>query len=37
MVDLPTQHLAEGTIIRFTIYWTRENRWEGSEYSVKIA
>jgi glucoamylase len=36
LVDLPTRPLVNGAIIRFTIYWIKEDRWEGSDYSVKI-
>ena len=37
LVNLPTRHLAGGTTVRFTIYWIKENRWEGTEYFVEIA
>jgi glucoamylase len=36
IVDLPTGDLPEGTTVRFTFYWTDENRWEGKDYSVEI-
>jgi glucoamylase len=36
VVDLPTHLLTEGTIISFTLYWIKEDRWEGTDYTVKI-
>jgi glucoamylase len=36
LVDLPTRRLTAGTIIRFTIYWIKVDRWEGTDYSIKI-
>jgi glucoamylase len=36
VADLPSYHLENGTIIRFTIYWIEENRWEGADYTVKV-
>jgi len=35
VVDLPTRRLKAGTI-RFTIYWTDEERWEGRDYTVEV-
>lgn len=37
LVDLPTHRLSEGTIIRFTIYWIEEDRWEGTDYTVVVS
>jgi glucoamylase len=34
--DLPTQLLAAGDIVRFTVRWTRQDRWEGNDFSVMI-
>lgn len=36
LMDLPTRLLAEGMIIRFTIHWIDEDRWEGTDFSVRI-
>ena len=35
-VDLPAYQLASGQEIVFTFYWTREQRWEGTDYSVVV-
>jgi glucoamylase len=35
-VDLPADQLASGQEIVFTLYWTREQRWEGTDYSVVV-
>ncbi len=36
VVDLPTAALAAGTDIKFTFYWTQDNHWEGSDFSVCV-
>lgn len=36
VVDLPTRRLRKGTTLRFTLYWSREARWEGVDYMVDI-
>jgi glucoamylase len=36
VVDLPTSRLKSGMIVRFTIYWLADERWEGQDYSVEI-
>jgi glucoamylase len=34
VADLPTSGLAANAVVRFTIYWPDENRWEGTDFSV---
>ena len=34
--DLPTEHLNDGSIIRFTMFWPKQNRWEGADFEVAI-
>jgi glucoamylase len=34
--DLPTDQLAPGVQIYFTIYWTDSEHWEGKDYQVEI-
>lgn len=36
IVDLPTRQLPAGTRIDFTIFWTKEQRWEGVNFEVGI-
>ena len=35
--DLPTERLTVGDIVRFTIFWPKQNRWEGTDFQVEIA
>lgn len=35
-VDLPTAELAAGAEVVFTFYWPRANRWEGSDFVVRV-
>ena len=35
--DLPTERLAPADIVRFTIFWPKQNRWEGTDFQVEIA
>ncbi len=35
-VDLPTRGLAPHSLIDFTIYWTDQDRWEGTNFQVEI-
>ncbi|MGH6764262.1 MAG: glucan 1,4-alpha-glucosidase, partial [Bradyrhizobium sp.] len=35
--DLPAERLTDGTIVRFTMFWPRQNRWEGTDYQIRIA
>jgi glucoamylase len=37
VADIPTSDLPEGTIICFTFYWTEHERWEGTDFDVRIA
>jgi len=34
--DLPTERLAAENIVRFTIFWPRQNSWEGTDFQVEI-
>ncbi len=34
--DLPTDALAVGREIAFTLYWLQEQRWEGTDFSVTV-
>lgn len=34
--DLPTERLAAENIVRFTIFWPRQNCWEGTDFQVEI-
>jgi glucoamylase len=36
-VDLPTQDLASGSQIVFTIYWPDQDQWEGQDYQVRVS
>ncbi|MGB6536785.1 MAG: glucan 1,4-alpha-glucosidase [Xanthobacteraceae bacterium] len=35
--DLPTRELNEGAVVRFTLFWTEANRWQGADFEVEIA
>jgi glucoamylase len=35
-LDLPTASLPAGAQAVFTFFWTQENRWEGTDYSVTV-
>jgi glucoamylase len=35
--DLPAERLTDGTIVRFTMFWPGQNRWEGTDFQVLIA
>lgn len=35
--DLPTERLTQETVVRFTIFWPKQNRWEGADFQVEIA
>jgi glucoamylase len=37
VLDLPTERLGDGTIVRFTMFWPGQNRWEGTNFEVRIA
>jgi glucoamylase len=36
VLDLPTASLPAGSSVVFTFYWAKENRWEGTDYSVVV-
>ena len=36
IADLPTTALGPGTIVRFTLRWADEDRWEGADFAVEI-
>jgi glucoamylase len=36
VADLPSDPLAVGREIVFTFFWLREQRWEGTNYSVMV-
>jgi glucoamylase len=36
LVDLPTQHASPGAGICFTLYWRDAERWEGTDFAVRI-
>jgi len=35
--DLPTAHLTDDNMLRFAVFWPRQNRWEGTDFEVEIA
>ncbi len=37
LADLPTQSLPKGKQIKFTFYWPDAGRWEGKDFTVRIA
>jgi len=34
--DLPTERLTNDGLVRFTIFWPLQNRWEGADFQVEI-
>ena len=34
--DLPAESHPEGSVIEFTFFWKKNQRWEGQNYSVKV-
>jgi glucoamylase len=36
LVDLPTDDLSAGRGLTFTLYWPTEDRWEGTNFEVRI-
>src|SRR5206468_11292352 len=34
--DFPTADLPAGSILTFTFFWNRDERWEGRDWQVKI-
>jgi glucoamylase len=37
LLDLPQERLTAGSMFRFTIFWPKQNRWEGTNFGIKIA
>jgi glucoamylase len=37
ILDLPQERLAAGSIFRFTIFWPKQNGWEGTNFGIEIA
>jgi glucoamylase len=35
--DLPTERLPSGSVIEFTCFWMREQRWEGRNWEVRVS
>jgi glucoamylase len=36
IADIPTEKLAAGSAVQFTFCWADGNRWEGTDFSVRI-
>jgi glucoamylase len=36
LADLPTVDLEDGRLVEFTFYWPDADRWEGSNFSVRV-
>jgi glucoamylase len=34
--DLPTADLTDQAVIRFTLFWPEQNRWEGADFQVAV-
>jgi hypothetical protein len=34
--DLPTAGLTAGSTVRFTVFWSNQNRWEGTDFLVAV-
>jgi glucoamylase len=34
IIDLPTEHLADGAVVHLTFYWPEAQRWEGRDFEV---
>ena len=34
-IDLPTDLLPAGGVVRFTFYWSAADRWEGQDFAVR--
>jgi glucoamylase len=37
IADLPTNQLPAGRTVRFTFHWRAANRWEGTDFTVRVA
>jgi len=36
VVDLPTDKLGPGSVVRFTFFWNDAQRWEGTDFEVEV-
>jgi glucoamylase len=36
-VDLPTKECPGGAVIEFTLFWRKDERWEGKNFSVAVS
>jgi glucoamylase len=36
IADLDTKKLAEGTDIKFTLYWPDAEHWQGEDFTVRV-
>jgi glucoamylase len=36
VLDLPTEKLAPGSTIVFTLKWTERDQWQGEDYTVTV-
>lgn len=36
VADIPTAHFAPAVTVRFTVRWSRENRWENQDFTVQM-
>jgi hypothetical protein len=36
VADLPTAKCQVGSVIEFTFFWKKDQRWEGKNYSVAV-
>jgi glucoamylase len=36
LADVPTEQLAPGSTVQFTMYWFRANRWEDEDFAVQV-
>jgi glucoamylase len=36
IADLPTDTLASGSIVRFTVFWKEARHWEGTDFAVEV-
>jgi glucoamylase len=37
VVDLPTASLVASTNVAFTFFWPQAGRWEGADFSIRVA
>ena len=36
VADLPTGNIPEGKEVIFTFYWPETDRWEGTDFSIRV-